>query len=250
MRPAWITLFLDTPVANWEPALEFWATVTGCAVSPARGENDQFVTLLPARGDSWVRLQAVAGPDPGMHLDLDSTDRLAAVEQSRRLGARDAWTYHDVAVMRSPGGFLFCHTLTDQTELPRMDRDSLDVVADQICLDIPARSWEVEVDFWHRLTGRTLERGRRLEFAFLGDPDPAGPPRILLQRLDDDAARVTAHLDLAVRDRRHQVRSHERLGARRVEDYERWTVMHAPSGHTYCLTDRDPSTGRVPGRGS
>ena len=245
VRPAWIHLFLDTPVAGYVEAVEFWAAVTGCEVSPARGENDQFVTLLPAHGHPWLKLQSIAGPEASMHLDVDSADCPAAVQESRELGASDAWTYHDVAVMRSPGGLLFCHTVTDESDRPWMERGGLDVVADQICLDVPARKWEAEVDFWRRLTGRHLERGLRPEFALLGDPDPAGPPRILLQRLGGDAARVTAHLDLAVRDRQGQARRHERLGARRVRDFERWTVMRAPSGHTYCLTDRDPRTGRV-----
>lgn len=245
MRLCWINLFLDTPIDRWGTSVEFWATVSGCEVSSARGENEQFVTLRPNHGSSWLKMQAIAEGAPRMHVDLDTEDRAAAIGASVSLGASHAWTYEQVAVMRSPGGLLFCHTVIDQDQPPRMDRSGLDAVADQVCLDIPARMWDSEVAFWRELTGRALERGLRPEFAFLGDPDPAGPPRILLQRLDDDAAGVGAHLDFAVRDRHEQVRGHERLGARRVEDLDHWTVMQAPSGHTYCLTDRDPSTGRV-----
>ena len=118
-------------------------------------------------------------------------------------------------------------------------------IADQVCLDIPPRLWDVEVEFWRAFTGRPLEPGGRPEFGFLGDPDPSGPPRILLQRLDDDAPRVMAHLDFAVRDRQAQIRHHESISARRIDDFERWTQMRAPSGHVYCLTDRDPGTGRI-----
>jgi len=76
--------------------------------------------------------------------------------------------------MRSPGGVLYCHTVGEEGGQPRMDRSGLDAVADQVCLDIPPRLWDVEVDFWRALTGRPLEQGLRPEFAFLGDPDPGG----------------------------------------------------------------------------
>lgn len=146
--------------------------------------------------------------------------------------------------MRSPGGLLYCHTLPD-SEPPRMDRGGLDVIADQVCLDIPPRLWDAEIEFWRALTGRPFEQGLRPEFIVLRDSDPGGPARILMQRLDDEAPRVRAHLDFAVSDRPTQIRRHVSLGARRIEDFERWTQMRAPSGHVYCLTDRDPATGRV-----
>lgn len=245
MSPTWIHLFLDTPAERWESGVAFWSEVTGCRVSPGRGERGQFVTVLPERGRSWLKIQAVEGDKAGVHLDLDAPERLAAVARRRALGARDAWTYERAAVMHSPGGLPYCHTLGDDPEAAGMEREGRVVIADQVCLDIPARLWDAEVDFWCRLTGRELERGLRSEFAFLGDPDPAGPPRVLLQRLDDDAPRVTAHLDLAVADRTSEVRRHEGLGAQRLADFERWTVLRAPSGHEYCLTDRSPATGMV-----
>jgi hypothetical protein len=243
--PTWMTLFLDVPADRWPAGVEFWVTVTDSDVSPTRGENDQFVTLLPPQGHPWLKMQAIAETDARVHLDLDHPDRQAAMEQSHRLGAKQAWSYEGVAVMRSPGGILYCHTIREESDGPRIDRTGVDAIADQVCLDIPPSLWDVEVEFWRALTGRPLETGRRPEFAFLGDPDPSGPPRILLQRLDDDAPRATAHLDFAVRDRQAQIRHHESLGARRIDDFERWTQMRAPSGHVYCLTDRDPGTGRI-----
>jgi hypothetical protein len=242
--PTWITLFLDVPTDRWPLAVEFWAAATGCDVSRRRGENDQFVTLLPAQGHPWLKLQAITETDARIHLDVDFPDRRAAIAASHSLGGHDAWTYEGVAVMRSPGGLLYCHTLPD-SEQPHIDRTGLDAIADQVCLDIPPQLWDVEVEFWRALTVRPLEPGRRPEFAVLADSDPGGPPRILLQRLKDDAARVSAHLDFAVRDREAKIGHHESLGARWLADFEGWTQMQAPSGHLYCLTDRDPRTGRV-----
>lgn len=241
---SWMYLFLDTPTARWASGQAFWSEITRTAVSSARGEDGQFVTLLPATGDPWLKMQAVPGDRASVHLDLDSADREPRIRQSYDLGATFAWRYHDVTVLRSPGGLLFCHTRAREDTTPRLARDGT-AVADQVCIDIPPRLWDTEVRFWCELTGRALHPGRRPEFAVLRDPDPAGPPRILLQRLDDDTPEVTAHLDLATADRAGDTRRHEALGARTVRVCTQWTVMRAPSGHVYCLTDRSPCTGAV-----
>ena len=148
--PAWIQVFLDVPAADLEAAVGFWSAVTGWPPSERRGEDGQFLTLLPAAGSAYVKVQAVDGP-AGIHLDLDSADRPGAVSRAAALGATHAWTYHDVEVMHSPGGFAFCHTLVDGT--PALERDG-STVLDQVCLDVPAAHWDAEVAFWAGLTGR------------------------------------------------------------------------------------------------
>lgn len=145
--------------------------------------------------------------------------------------------------MRSPGGLLFCHTIREHS--CRFARDDAESVLDQVCVDIPTPLWDEEVAFWTALTGRELEHGLRTEFAFLGDPDPSGGLRILLQRLDSGHGQVRAHLDFAVADRAAQTARHAAQRARVIRVMDRWTVMRAPDGHVYCLTDRDPLTGRV-----
>lgn len=235
---AWIHLFLDTPAAEFDEAVEFWAAVTGCRPSDRRGEHGQFLTLQPTSGPPWLTMQAVDQP-AGVHLDLDSTDRASSTDRALALGATTSWTYHDVEVMNSPGGLTFCQTLLDGD--PSLQRDG-STILDQVCLDIPSDAWEVEVAFWRDLTGRDLEQGLRPEFAFLGDE---GRPRILLQRLDDTGGTVRAHPDLASADRTSDVRRHLGLGAVVLDEHDRWTVLTAPAGQVYCLTDRDPTTGVV-----
>ena len=233
---SWIQIFLDTPADRFEEAVGFWAAVTGWTPSERRGEDGQFLTLLPAAGSAYVKMQAVDGP-AGVHLDLDSTDRPAAVERARALGATTAWTYHDVEVMRSPGGFLFCHTLLDGR--PVLHRDGATIL-DQVCLDIPADLWDVEVAFWRDLTGRGPQVGTAPEFVRLVDLER---PRILLQRLRDSGGTVRAHPDLATADRGSDMARHVELGASVVAVRDHWTVLTAPGGQVYCLTDRDPATG-------
>ncbi len=63
--------------------------------------------------------------------------------------------------------------------------------------------------------------------------------------LDEAAGSVRAHPDLATADRAADVRRHVALGASSGAVHERWTVLTAPGGQVYCLTDRDPTTGRV-----
>jgi hypothetical protein len=234
----WIQVFLDTPAASFDEAVDFWAAVTGWQPSERRGEVGQFLTLLPPAGSSYVKLQAVDRP-AGIHLDLDTADRPTAVARARSLGATTAWTYHDVEVMRSPGGFVFCQTLVEGD--PVLVRDG-STVLDQVCLDIPGEHWEAEVAFWRDLTGRGLKEASSSGFARLLAPDQ---PRILLQRLDEPAGPVRAHPDLATADRSGDTARHVALGATVVAVHDFWTVLRAPAGQVYCLTDRDPSTGTV-----
>lgn len=241
--PGWIHLFLDVPRAGWADSVAFWSAATGWEPSAPRGEAGHFVTLDPASGDGYLKLQATDDDAPRVHLHLDGPDRAAAIGLSIDLGASVAWEYRDVQVMRSPGGLLFCHTLAD--ELRRFARADVDRVLDQVCLDIPAPLWDREVEFWHTVTGRELEVGLRPEFAFLGDPDAHGGLRILLQRLNSTQGQVRAHPDFAVAYRPQETARQAALGAQVVNVMDRWTVMRAPDQHVYCLTDRDPSTGRV-----
>ena len=234
----WIQVFLDAPVDSFDEAVAFWSAATGWQPSERRGEDGQFLTLMPAAGSAYVKLQAVDGP-AGVHLDLDSADRPASVDRARGLGATTAWNYHDVEVMRSPGGFTFCQTLVDGG--PALVRDG-STILDQVCLDIPSSSWDTEVAFWRDLTGRELQDATAPGFARLVAADQ---PRLLLQRLGEADGPVRAHPDLATADRAADTDRHVRLGATVQGVHAFWTVLTAPGGQVYCLTDRDPRTGTV-----
>lgn len=237
----WLQVFLDTPAATFDESVSFWSAVTGWTPSPRRGEDGQFLTLLPPAGSAYLKMQAVEGP-AGVHLDVDTADRPAMVERSLALGATRAWTYHDVEVVRSPGGLTLCHTLVEGE--PSLARDG-STVLDQVCVDVPAEHWDAEVAFWAGLTGRAPEAGALPEFVRL---TADGRVRILLQRLDEPTGVVRAHPDLATADREADTARHEALGAEVRAVESSWTVLVAPGGQVYCLTDRDPVTGSVPPR--
>ena len=65
----------------------------------------------------------------------------------------------------------------------------------------------------------------------------------------DDAEGVVGHMaeiDIACgADAPHLVPRHEQAGARFVHAGRVWTTLADPAGLEYCLTQRDPVTGRV-----
>jgi hypothetical protein len=116
----------------------------------------------------------------------------------------------------------------------------------QVCLDIPGPAFDAEAARWARATGGRLEvLARRPEFAWVRIPGGPRPLDLLLQRLDREDGPVTAHLDLGTSDRAAERQRHLDLGATLVADEEFWTVLADPAGAAYCITDRDPATGKL-----
>ncbi|WEP00216.1 VOC family protein [Streptomyces sp. FXJ1.172] len=242
----WTYAFVDRPAARLPEARAFWAAVTGTRPSEPRGEQGEFMTLLPDAGegaDACVKLQGVAEGDGGAHLDLCAEDVGQLAGAARELGADLVADHGDWAVLRSPAGQLFCAVRRhDETVRPPVVAGSR---LDQVCLDIPPSAYAAESDFWAALTGWERLRGSRPEFEVLRPPTGL-PVRILLQRLDDGRP-ASAHLDLACADVAEVRARHEELGAVAVHHGPHWSVMRDPAGGIYCLTGRDPQTGALPG---
>jgi hypothetical protein len=241
----WIWAFIDRPLGRFEQAAAFWTTVTDSRLSTRRGSDGEFATLLPPSGHAAVKLQGVHGPG-GAHLDLEVNDVPAAIDAARGLGGRVVAPHLGWAVMRSPGGQLFCLVPWDGAALrpPVVEHpDGTSSRLDQVCLDVSPAGYEVEKAFWTTLTGWRLHAGALPEFDLL-KPPPGLPVRMLLQRLGSDRA-ASAHVDLACSDIQAARSWHERCGASVVGSRPHWIVMEDPAGGTYCLTARDPQTGRL-----
>ena len=247
MAIRWMTLFLDFPADDFEAGSHFWSQVTNTRLSPARGEQGEFATLLPAEGDAYLRVQRLSSGEARCHLDLhvDPADQAALAERARDLGATHQAHEPGLDVFTSPGGFPFClvpwegesvvptgpslHPLPGSDEPARLD---------QLCLDIPPALWESETAFWAGLTGWALKHSGDSEFARLRQPDTL-PLKLLLQLLDDPAPAVTSHPDFAAGER-SMAPAHAALGAVVGPVHEQWTVMTDPRGRVYCLTERRP----------
>ncbi|MGW2695157.1 VOC family protein [Streptomyces sp. NPDC001296] len=242
----WTYAFADRPAERFGTACEFWTAVTGTKLSEPRGERGKFVTLMPDAGDACVKAQAVLAGG-GAHLDLAVEDVAALVAAARRLGAAVIADHAGWAVLRSPGGQLFCAVPWQGESVRPPVVDGPDGAAsrlDQLCLDLAPAVFDAEVTFWSDLTGWESHPGSRPEFHVVR-PTADLPVRILLQRLGSDRP-ASAHLDVACADVDATRSWHERHGATFVERGARWTVMRDPAGGTYCLTGRDPWTGGLP----
>lgn len=238
----WTYAFIDRPADRLDRALAFWTAVTGTELSKLRGERDEFVTLVPqAAADACVKVQGVDSGTGGAHLDFSVADVAEFVESARRSGAEVAALHDGWAVLRSPTGQLFCAVPWhgESVRPPVVAGSRLD----QVCLDIAPSMYDAETAFWAVLTGWNVLPGALSQFRAL-QPPPGLPIRVLLQRVDDERP-ATAHLDLACSDRKAVRIRHEGIGATFVADGTHWTVMRDPAGGTYCLTGRDPETGRL-----
>ncbi|MEU6769356.1 VOC family protein [Streptomyces sp. NPDC046853] len=245
----WVYAFVDRPADRFAQAHTFWAAVTGTRLSAFRGEDDQFVTLLPDGADAVLKAQAVQGPG-GAHLDFAVEDVPAKAREARALGAAPVFAEDGLEVLRSPGGQLFCvvrwhgeHVRPEPLAAP----DGTTSRLDQVCLDVPPAVWEAEKAFWIAFTGWSERPGSLPEF-HLVDPDPRLPVRILLQRLDEEGP-AGAHLDFSCSDLDADRVRHEAFGAETVWRGQHWIVMRDPAGGTYCLTIRNPETGGLPSVG-
>lgn len=254
MAIRWLTLFLDRPASDYDLAEIFWADVTGSQLSARRGPGGEFVTLLPPAGDAYLRLQRVQEGAGGTHLDLhldqNQESLSAAADRAVALGARLRHQEAGLRVLDSPGGYGFCLVDWDgeATTPEPLGLDSGGASRlDQLCLDVPAERFEAECSFWSTLTGWEQRSGSRAEFVVLERPDGM-PLRVMLQRLGSAEPNqpVRGHLDLAAVDRLALTERHRRAGAQPGDRFPHWTTMTDPSGRVYCLTDRDPVTGRLP----
>lgn len=249
----WILAFADRPAGAFDAAAAFWTAATDTRLSARRGTDAEFATFLPADGDACLKLQGVRGGG-GAHLDLEFDDPLEAVAAAEALGAAVVTRHADWAVMASPTGQLFCvRPWGGAARRPAPVSHGGRAVSrvDQVCLDIAPEGFRAETEFWGAFTGGTARPGKFEEFAWLDVPHEL-PIRLLFQRLGQHrgaTAATAAHIDLACSDPQAVREVHEELGAQLVARGKSWLVMRDPAGGIYCLTGRDPHTGRLPAAG-
>ena len=253
MAIRWLTIFLDFPAQDFGTGVAFWREMTGSRLSPDRGADGEFATLLPSHGDPWLHVQRVRDGTGGCHLDLhlDGGDALTdTAARAASLGARVKHHNEGVIILDSPGRFRFCLVRWEQERTvpdPVVLGDEGASRADQLCLDIPPDAFDRECSFWAGLTGWDLRAGVRPEFAYLERPGGM-PARLLLQRRttagEDD--HVTGHIDFACAEPGRLAQRHVASGARIIAPLSHWMTMADPTGRPYCLTMRDPVTGKLP----
>ncbi len=256
MQIRWLTIFLDFPGPVFGAEVAFWREVTGSGLSPFRGPEGEVATLLPAHGDAYLRVQRVREGNGGCHLDLhvDTGSVDEAPAHAVTLGARIRHRDAELVILDSPGGFTFCvvpwdaeKTVPGPVTLDHGGSSRLD----QLCLDIPPESYERECSFWGALSGWEVRQGSRPEFAYLERPSGM-PARLLLQRRKSVGTGdlVSGHVDFSCEDPGRLARRHVIAGAKILGTCPHWLMMADPSGREYCLTMRDPETGKLRAPGS
>ena len=184
------------------------------AVSP-KGTRGEFATLLPPKGDAYLRVKRTGCSEARCHLDLHVDNVEAALKEAVELGASRTGKPAHLG-LTSPGGLPFC-VVRDGGDADRPPPAAWPggghSLVDQLCLDISPQAYEHECAFWSALTGWQRRPGSRPEFEFLAR-SPAMPLRLLLQRLDDRRPQPChAHLDLACDDVAAESARHQTLGA-------------------------------------
>jgi hypothetical protein len=189
----------------------------------------------------------------GCHLDLHIDGSAGSVDEAAaravRLGALIRQREDDLVILDSPGGFTFCLVSWDGEKSvpgPVTLGDGGASRLDQLCLDIPPDSYESECSFWAALSGWELRQGSRPEFAYLERPTGM-PARLLLQRREIVGTEdlVSGHVDFACEDPGRLAQRHIDAGAKILGTFPDWLMMANPSGREYCLTMRDPETGKL-----
>jgi hypothetical protein len=238
-----LSAFLDLAPDEHVPGLELWERLTGDERSAERGDDGEFVTLVPPDGDGYLRVQRLEAGPSRVHLDLHVEDPRAAALEALGLGAAMVDEGPGYLTLTSPGGFTFCYVPHRVGAVPRATTwpDGNRSRVDQVCLDIPPSTYDREFAFWEDITAWEARPPQPdVEFARL-TPPPGQPLQLLLQRLDRDEAAVRAHLDWCATDRDAEVERHVAAGATFVRRYDRgWTVLTGPGGFTYCVTERSP----------
>ncbi|GAB2861549.1 hypothetical protein GCM10022221_71590 [Actinocorallia aurea] len=243
MKVSWVSGFLDLAAGSHEEGVRFWEDLTGWERSAVRGARGEFLTLVPPKGDATVRVQRVGGALSAMHVDLHVEDVAVGVREAQAAGGTLVARYpaDGYATVRSPGGLAVCIVPDPGSAAPPAQKwDGHGSVADQLSVDVPGDGWERETAFWTGVTGRELRPGRdRAEFSRLVS-GPGEGLKILLQRLGETGGPVRAHLDFATTDRKAETARHTARGARVEHEHTGWTVLRAPDGLAYCVTDRVP----------
>ncbi|HKE47935.1 MAG TPA: VOC family protein [Rhodanobacteraceae bacterium] len=105
-----------------------------------------------------------------------------------------------------------------------------------IIIDCQVEDLRAAAEFWSQAIGRRIanvdldgeDRYAEIETA---DDEPI----VVIQKVAHESR---VHLDIETDDIEAEVKRLEALGAKRVEFVKRWWVMEAPTGHRFCVLDK------------
>jgi predicted enzyme related to lactoylglutathione lyase len=102
-----------------------------------------------------------------------------------------------------------------------------------LLIDCQVSDVDAAAGFWAEALGRPVDLahpGSRDNYRML--ETPADEPIVQIQRVEHESR---VHLDIETDDIPAEVARLEKLGAKVVNQLERWTVMQAPTGQRFCV---------------
>jgi Glyoxalase-like domain len=117
-------IFVDTPLAEAQQSVGFWAAALGA--TPVPGDDNPFVALRGALGELAFEVQAVDDA-PRFHVDIETDDVAAETARLLALGATEHVRHDGWGVLRAPGGHLLC---------------VVPVQSDRALFEATARTWD------------------------------------------------------------------------------------------------------------
>jgi len=106
MHRSRIGIVLIDHAAQYDEALAFWSGVTGVTPTP---EADAPYSAIGPIGTLNLEVQRLGEGTPArIHLDIESDDPSAEIDRLIGLGATVVEREEDFAIMRDPGGLVFC----------------------------------------------------------------------------------------------------------------------------------------------
>ncbi|MEO6651231.1 MAG: VOC family protein [Ilumatobacteraceae bacterium] len=104
-------VLIDHPFDTYDAATAFWLGVRGGSIGTSEDQADDspYVSLDPLPGGMLLELQRTgSGTGARVHLDIETDDVVAEIARVVALGASIVHEHDGYAVMRDPGGLLFC----------------------------------------------------------------------------------------------------------------------------------------------
>ena len=105
-----------------------------------------------------------------------------------------------------------------------------------IVLDCQTDDLDRDAAFWADVLGaKVVSRNNPGDGKYRGLATDDDAPKILLQQVEHESR---VHLDIEADDIEAEVERLENLGAKRLQNIQRWVVMEAPSGHRFCVVGK------------
>jgi predicted enzyme related to lactoylglutathione lyase len=101
-------------------------------------------------------------------------------------------------------------------------------------IDCKTEDLDAAADFWAAALGMKRDAGdtpATTDYVHMQKKDPNGLD-IEVQKVSHESR---VHLDIESDDLEAEVARLEKLGAKRIKNYERWWVLEAPTGQRFCV---------------